>query len=186
MSAPYDCSKGHIWIRYGSQPCPLCSSHQASRELERRLDRLASVIIYSATLLETEESSPAREAERLRGALNAAATYEGGNFNKFLDELFTPKNAYPSGFNIGDIVTMKRGTQRKYNAFIVFSEGETAKVIKPPNENFPDDAVQVSYRNGWRAVDADCLELVKKEPGPGKYAGQPGYAAAGWNPDVDF
>lgn len=33
----FDCSEEHIWIRYSSQPCPLCASHRRIRKLEKEL-----------------------------------------------------------------------------------------------------------------------------------------------------
>ena len=35
----YECNKKHIAITYGSQPCPLCASHESIREALNLLEQ---------------------------------------------------------------------------------------------------------------------------------------------------
>lgn len=69
------------------------------------------------------------------------------------------KYTYPCGLSVGDKVELIPGP-RKYNTHIQLSVGDTGRVLDPPNEGFPDDAVQVQIGTGIGALDACILRKV--------------------------
>jgi hypothetical protein len=63
---------------------------------------------------------------------------------------------YPCGLKVGERVVTLFGP-RKYNTQIYVKPGEIATVEDPPNDDFPDDAVQVKLKSGCGALDASIL-----------------------------
>ncbi len=69
---------------------------------------------------------------------------------------------YPCGLRVGDRVVLRRlnpDDDGRYNAHVVryLRDGTSGVVLAPPNDGFPDDAVQVEMDGGYGAVEAGLL-----------------------------
>lgn len=121
-------------------------------ELERKTLPMACCLPRRVSDMELEPGYPARED--LPEVVVPAEPRMGGEYCE--PEL--PKADYASGFNVGDRVVLRNLDNRRYNSIVPLDEGAVAIVLEKPNEDFPEDAVQIRCKGGVGAIDAKCLE----------------------------
>ena len=70
---------------------------------------------------------------------------------------------YPNGFLEGDRVEIIGPDEdRKYNPYLKLS-GKRGVILKPPEKNYPDDAIEVRLTGGGTGkVDVDSVKLFEK------------------------